>query len=215
MLMSEQTYLSASARPGRLLRSAVIYMAAGWSGFFVMGVELLGGRLLSPFFGSSIFVLGGIIAVFMTCLSAGYLAGGQLSMRAPSLAMLGALLMGAGVLGLPIIAVGTPVLEWLSYAVPDPRYGSLAGALLLFGATTVVSGMISPYAVRLLIADLNQSGRSAGLLYFVSTLGSAAGTILTSFYFVLYLELNTIILSMIGVSLSLGCLLMIFGRRRA
>ena len=55
MLMSEQAYLTASAKPGRLLRSAVIYMAAGWSGFFVMGVELLGGRLLSPFFGSSIF----------------------------------------------------------------------------------------------------------------------------------------------------------------
>lgn len=44
-------------------RNLLIYAAAGWSGFFVMGVELLGGRLLAPYFGSSIFVWGGIIAV--------------------------------------------------------------------------------------------------------------------------------------------------------
>jgi hypothetical protein len=218
MLMSERTYfpMAFARKPSQaLLRSAIVYAAAGWSGFFVMGVELLGGRLLAPFFGSSIFVWGGIIAVFMTCLSAGYLAGGQLSVRSPSLRLLGALVAGAGILGVPIIAVGTPTLEWLSYAIPDPRYGSLAGAFLLFGATTVISGMISPFAVRLLVADLHRSGRSAGLLYFVSTLGSAAGTILTSFYFVLYLELNTIILSMIGVSVSIGALLMAFGRGRA
>lgn len=214
MLMSEQDFLVVRADAGRMrLRSAIVYAAAGWSGFFVMGVELLGGRLLAPFFGSSIFVWGGIIAVFMTCLSVGYLAGGHLSMRAPSLSILGLLMIGAGVLSVPIISVGTPVLEWLSYAVPDPRYGSLAGSLLLFGASTVVSGMISPYAVRLLIADLSKSGRSAGLLYFVSTLGSAAGTILTSFYFVLYLELNTIILAMIGVSALMGVVLLTFGRR--
>lgn len=194
-------------------RSAIVYAAAGWSGFFVMGVELLGGRLLSPFFGSSIFVWGGIIAVFMTCLSVGYLAGGHLSTRSPSLPILGLLMIGAGVLSVPIIAVGTPVLEWLSYAVPDPRYGSLVGALLLFGASTVVSGMISPYAVRLLISDLNQSGRSAGLLYFVSTLGSAAGTILTSFYFVLLFELFTIIFAMIAMSMVMGVALLLFGRK--
>lgn len=195
------------------LRSAIVYAAAGWSGFFVMGVELLGGRLLAPFFGSSIFVWGGIIAVFMTCLSVGYLAGGHLSMRSPSLPILGLLMMGAGVLSVPIIAVGTPVLEWLSYAVPDPRYGSLVGSMLLFGASTVVSGMISPYAVRLLIADLNQSGRSAGLLYFVSTLGSAAGTILTSFYLVLFFELYEIISGMIAMSLAVGIALFLFGRK--
>ena len=195
-------------------RSGVIYAAAGWSGFFVMGVELLGGRLLAPYFGSSIFVWGGIIAVFMMCLSAGYLIGGHLSTRRPSLSTLGLLMVAAGLGSLPIIAGGTPALEWLSYVIPDPRYGSLVGSLMLFGVGTVISGMVSPYAVRLLIDNVDHAGRSAGVLYFVSTLGSAAGTILTSFYFVLYVELNTIILSMIGVSLGIGALLMLYGRSR-
>ncbi len=212
---SDQPDILARA-PGRTLgrlRSVTIYTAAGWSGFFVMGVELLGGRLLAPYFGSSIFVWGGIIAIFMACLSAGYLLGGQLSLRQPSTVILGLLMIGAGLLALPVITVGSPVLEWLSYAVPDPRYGSLLGSLVLFGMPTVVSGMVSPYAVRLLISNLDNSGQSSGMLFFVSTLGSAAGTILTSFYFVMYLELDTIILSMIAVSVTMGALLLLSGRR--
>jgi len=192
-----------------LLRHLLVYAAAGWSGLFVMGVELLGGRLLAPFFGNSIFVWGGVIAVFMACLSIGYLKGGQFSLHQPTLSKLGLLLLGEALLALPVIVVGDTVLEALSDAVPDPRYGSLLGSLLLFGAPTVLSGMISPYAVRLLIAALDSSGLSAGRLYFVSTLGSATGTILTSFYLVLYLEINTILLCFMGVSALVGSALIV------
>ena len=193
-------------------RNLLIYTAAAWSGFFVMGIELLGGRILSPFFGNSIFVWGGIIAVFMTCLSIGYLAGGQLSLHRPSMTRLGALLIGGALLAIPIIGVGDILLESLSYRVPDPRYGSLLGSLLLFGTPTILAGTISPYAIRLLISDLNRSGRSAGVLYFVSTVGSAAGTILSSFYLVLYLEVNTIILCLILTSLATGTILIVTDR---
>lgn len=195
------------------LRTLLVYAAAGWSGFFVMGVELLGGRLLAPFFGNSIFVWGGIIAVFMACLSVGYLLGGRYSVNEPSLPRLGVLLLGEALLALPVIFVGDAVLEALSDAVPDPRYGSLLGSLLLFGAPTVLSGMISPYAVRLLVSALHSSGLSAGRLYFVSTLGSATGTILTSFYLVLYLEINTILLCFMAVSALVGVVLMATDRR--
>ena len=57
--------------------------------------------------------------------------------------------------------------------------------------------MISPYAVRLLVKVTEESGRVAGTLYFVSTFGSALGTLGTSFYFVLWFELNTIV-AMLG-----------------
>ena len=198
-------------------RTLLVYAAALWSGFFVMGVELLGGRLLAPFFGNSIFVWGGVIAVFMACLSVGYLLGGRLSLQQPTLSRLGLLLLGEALLALPVIALGDVVLEALADAVPDPRYGSLLGSLLLFGAPTVLSGMISPYAVRLLVSALDSSGLSAGRLYFVSTLGSAAGTILTSFYLVLYLEIHTILLCFMGVSALVGSSLVLADRfwRRA
>ena len=57
-------------------RAAWCYTVAGWSGFFVMLVELIGGRLIAPFFGSSIYVWGSVIFVFMLGLAIGYLLGG-------------------------------------------------------------------------------------------------------------------------------------------
>jgi len=195
-------------------RNAALYLTAAWSGFFVMGVELLGGRLMAPYFGSSIFVWGAIIAVFMTALAIGYLIGGQLSLRSPSLRGLGLLLIAEAVLALPIVFFGDAVFDALSYAIEDPRYGSLLAALLMFGAPTLFSGMVSPYAVRLLIDSIEKSGQSAGRLYFASTLGSAGGTILTTFYLVLLFEIDTIILSLIAISFAIGACLCLPGVRR-
>jgi hypothetical protein len=189
---------------------ACLYLIAGWSGFFVMGVELLGGRLLAPYFGSSIYVWGAIIAVFMLALSLGYLVGGRASLAAPSLKRLAALLLAAALCLLPTLLFADALLEWLSAWLPDPRFGSLLGASLLFFLPTAVSGMVSPYAVRLLVADRRSAGQYAGRLYFVSTFGSAAGTLLTSFYLVLWLEVNQILISMLVVSTVVGVSTLLF-----
>jgi hypothetical protein len=75
----------------------------------------------------------------------------------------------------------------------DPRYGSLLASSALFVVPTVIMGMISPYSVRMLVRSTSHSGHVAGTLYFVSTLGSALGTLATSFYLVLWFEVNTIL----------------------
>lgn len=186
------------------MRTALAYVIAGWSGFFVMAVELLGGRLLAPTFGSSIYVWGAIITVFMLALSLGYLAGGRYSMKAPSVRRLGAILTIAALTVVPLLVFAEPMLDALSVAVPDPRFGSLLSAVTLFFVPTFFSGMVSPYAVRLLVEDRRSSGRHAGQLYFVSTFGSAAGTLLTSFYLVLLLEVNQILLGLLLISTAIG-----------
>lgn len=182
----------------------VIYLVAGWSGYYVMAIELLSGRILAPNFGNSIYVWGGIITVFMVALSLGYLLGGHYSVHAPSLARLGALLVAGGVATVPVVVFGERVLDWIFDHVQDPRYASLLASSTLFFVPTAVSGMVSPYAVRLLATDLRATGRSAGRLYFVSTFGSAAGTIVTSFYMVLWFEVDQIFTGMIAVSLGIG-----------
>jgi hypothetical protein len=186
------------------LRVVLCYLIAGWSGFFVMAVELLGGRLLAPTFGSSIYVWGAIITVFMLALSLGYLAGGRWSMNAPSVRRLGVLLIVAAATVMPLLLFAEPVLDAVFGAVPDPRFGSLLGATVLFFIPTFFSGMVSPYAVRLIVQDRSSSGRHAGQLYFVSTFGSAAGTLLTSFYLVLLLEVNQILMSLLLISWVIG-----------
>ena len=197
------------------MRTALAYLIAGWSGFFVMAVELLGGRLLAPTFGSSIYVWGAIITVFMLALSLGYLAGGRYSMRSPSVRRLGVILIVAALTVVPLLLFANAMLDALSLAVSDPRFGSLLSAFTLFFVPTFFSGMVSPYAVRLLVEDRNSSGRHAGQLYFVSTFGSAAGTLLTSFYFVLILEVNQILLGLLLISAVIGACAWFFPASRS
>jgi hypothetical protein len=192
----------------------LIYAIAFWSGFFVMAVELLGGRLLAPNFGSSIYVWGAIISVFMLALSLGYLAGGRWSLRLPSLTRLSLILIAAALTALPVLPLSRAPLETLAIHLTDPRFGSLAAAVLLFFVPTFLSGMVSPYCVRLIIDGTETSGRRAGQLFFVSTFGSAAGTILTSFYLVKWFEVNSILLGLAAISVVLGALGLVVGKKR-
>lgn len=185
------------------------------SGFIIMSIELLGGRILAPYFGSSIYVWGSIITVFMLSLSLGYLAGGRLSLHNPRLTRYGSFFVGAAVLLLPLILWGNAIMEKLFLSIEDPRYGSLLVSMLLFFLPTAVMGMIAPYSVRLLVVNSERSGQIAGTLYFVSTLGSALGTLATSFYLVLWFEVNQILTTM-GVILALaGLLAILVGRKKS
>jgi hypothetical protein len=186
------------------MQTVMPYLIAGWSGFFVMAIELLGGRLLAPSFGSGIYVWGAIITIFMLALSLGYLAGGRLSVTRPSVRCLGMLLVIAAVTVAPVVLAADAMLDAVAQRYADPRSASLLAAICLFFVPTFFSGMISPYAVRLLVSERATSGRHAGQLYFVSTFGSAAGTLLTSFYLVLILEVNQILITLMGVSVVLG-----------
>ena len=183
--------------------NALIYFLAFSSGFSIMGIELLGGRILAPFFGSSVHIWGSIITVFMLSLSFGYLLGGKLSIKRPSLTKYGFIFLLASIMVVPIALFSQPIMEFIFTHIEDSRYGSLLASTALFFIPTIILGMISPYSVRLLVTDSEHSGQVAGGLYFVSTLGSALGTIITSFYMVLAFDVNTIIL---GFATTLGLL---------
>lgn len=189
-----------------------IYLLAFTSGFSIMGIELLGGRILAPFFGSSIHIWGSIITVFMLSLALGYLIGGKLSTHSASLSRYGIIFIAAGLTIFPIAMSSQWIMEVIFINVEDSRYGSLLASLALFFIPTIILGMLSPYSVRLLVSDSNSSGEVAGRLYFVSTLGSALGTIITSFYLVLWFDINAIILSFAMLLISLGITAIILGK---
>jgi MFS family permease len=192
----------------------VVLLLAFTSGFIIMSVELLGGRILAPYFGSSIYVWGSIISIFMVALSVGYLIGGKLSVLSPNLGRYGLFFLLAALGLLPIVFFANQAMDAVFAAIDDPRYGSLLASTLLFFIPTAILGMIAPYSVRLMVNDTDHSGQVAGGLYFVSTLGSALGTLLTSFYLVLWFDMNTILLAMITVLLLAGVLAIVLNRGR-
>jgi len=190
----------------------IIYLLAFTGGFVIMSLELLGGRVLAPYFGSSIYVWGSIITVFMLSLALGYLAGGRLSVREPSLSKFGTIFLIGAILMYPLILYADPAMQWIFDRIEDPRFGSLVASTLLFMVPTVILGMISPYSVRLLVETVERAGQVAGRLYFVSTLGSSLGTLATSFYLVLIFEINTILIALPGTLVVMFVIAMISHR---
>ena len=185
-------------------KNVLVSVLAFTSGFVIMSLELLGGRLLDPYFGSSIYVWGSVITVFMLALSAGYLTGGWLSLFNPSLKRFSLIFFASAATLYPLALINELLMAKVFETITDPRWGSLLAALILFTLPTVILGLISPYAVRLLVVDVDRAGNTAGRLYFVSTIGSALGTLATSFYFVLWFQMNTIIFILSGALLILG-----------
>ncbi|MBT8144680.1 MAG: fused MFS/spermidine synthase [Gammaproteobacteria bacterium] len=184
----------------------LVFLLVFLGGFSVMSIELLGGRILAPYFGSSIYVWGSLITVFMLALSIGYLLGGRLSLGNASHRRFGVLFLVAAVAVLPLLFGSDWLMDQVFDVIDDPRYGSLTASMILFFLPTVALGMVSPYAVRLLVDHHEQSGHIAGKLYFASTLGSALGTLLTSFYFVLYFEVGQILVAIVTALVACGLL---------
>src|SRR5207253_10435687 len=78
----------------RFLLNIIVFV----SGAVLMGLEIVGSRVLAPYFGSSIFVWGSLISVVMAALSIGYYWGGWLSARKPSYGRLVTCLLVPGIL---------------------------------------------------------------------------------------------------------------------
>jgi MFS family permease len=187
------------------------------TGMAVMAFEILGSRLLAPAFGSSVFVWGALIGVVMAGLSTGYFAGGWLSDLKSSFAILGALLLSAGFMILLVPWYGHSILEFVSRLTSGPRLGPLLACLSLFLLPSMFMGAVSPYSVRLLVRDMARLGRSVGLLYGFSTLGSILGTMGTAFYLILWMGTRASFFLLGSLTLALSALAFVqcfAGRRK-
>lgn len=189
---------------------AVLYLVVFGSGAMLMALEMVGSRILAPHFGTSIFVWGSLIGVFLGALSLGYVLGGALSDRYPHPSGLAAILAAAGATVAVVPLAAGPVQLGLLGRDLGPRLGPLLACTALFFVPSVFMGMVSPYAIRLQARALDRVGNTAGRLYGLSTLGSIAGTILTSFYLIPALGVRAIVFSLgaglggLGLLLALG-----------
>lgn len=171
-------------------------------GACVMMLELVGSRLFAPYLGTSLYVWTSLIGVILGCLSLGYWLGGRLSDKRPDPRYLSAIILMSGIATTVIALLGDAVLFAIQSLIADLRLGAVLATLLLFGLPSVLLGMVSPYAVRLKISEISQTGRTTGALYAFSTLGSIAGTFICGFFLLSAFSHRSILL-MISVCLVL------------
>ena len=159
-----------------------LYAIVAVSGACVLVIEILGTRLLGPYYGTSLFLWSALISVTLAALSLGYAWGGRLADRAPRASALAWCLGLAGLWMLVVPWMRDPLLS------VTERLGLRASVLLasfvLFFPPLTLLGMVSPYAIRLRASSLERVGSTAGNLYAVSTVASVAGALLTGFWLV-------------------------------
>ncbi|MGH7429390.1 MAG: fused MFS/spermidine synthase, partial [Candidatus Methylomirabilaceae bacterium] len=185
----------------------VLRLVVFGSGAVLMGLEIVGSRVIAPFFGSSVFVWGGLISIFLAALSLGYYLGGTMADRWPRVTVLATLLMLAGVTILALPLVSRPVLVAFDAWNLGPRLSPLLASIVLFAFPSVLMGTTSPFAIKLVARDLATVGTSAGVLYALSTAGSIVGTIATAFFLVPTLGVRAILYLLGGILLALAALL--------
>lgn len=159
-----------------------LYVVVAMSGAGVLALEILGTRLLGPFYGVSLYLWSALISVTLAALSVGYAVGGRWADREATPARLTWLLAAAGLWTMAVPWLRTPLLQ-VSEGL-GLRAAVLLSATVLFFPPLMLLGMVSPVAIRLHASALDRVGRSAGNLYAVSTLASVAAALATGFWLI-------------------------------
>jgi hypothetical protein len=190
-----------------------LYFLAFFCGAVIMGFEIMGSRMLTPYFGSDILVWGSLISVFMLGLAGGYFLGGIWADHSSTFRGLSLIILIPALFIIPSPWFYQALLDAIFIWDLGPRGGPLLACLALFCLPTLFLGMVSPYLVQLLVKQTRHAGRGAGTLYAVSTCGSILGTLGTSFYLIAWMGTRMCLL-VLGLSLlSLSLLAFALGRR--
>jgi len=162
------------------LKRNYIFVTVFFSGMVALAVEMSAARLLGNVFGSSNLVWAVIIGLILVYLTLGYWLGGKLADKEPSYQMFYRLMMwGSLTIGL-VPMISRPVLRITANAFDELFLPGLVGAfitvMILFIIPVTLIGMISPFALKLVLQNTENAGKMSGLLSAISTLGSFIGT---------------------------------------
>jgi predicted membrane-bound spermidine synthase len=151
-----------------------LYLTACVTGAAVMIVEILGAKMLAPYFGTSHFVWTAQIAVTMAALACGYYAGGRLVDRAARLGRLYAAILAAA-LALTLTVLLRERVAYALLGLPLAA-GSLLASVFLFFVPLGLLAMTGPFLARVVTRSLRDIGGTVGRLSALSTVGSLVGT---------------------------------------
>ncbi len=148
-------------------------------GASVMATELIGAKLLAPYFGSSLYVWSSVMAVTLGGLALGYFIGGRLSVQSNKENKLYTVLVLAS-----IYLFAMPYLAKLSLLIGSNFsliVSVIFGASILLLPALFFMGMVSPLLISILSNKPENAGKRSGEVYAISTLGGILSTFLTGF----------------------------------
>lgn len=186
----------------RYLPAVVFITGAG-----LLIVEIVAMRLLSPYFGNTLYSVSSVLSVILAALAAGYFHGGRMADNRGSFRHFFLIIAYSGVTVALLPLLSRAVLPIVSGVFSFSfAYGSLFSAIILFAFPAYLLGLLSPYAVKLYdsVRPEKGIGTIAGSMFFYSTLGSIVGSLSAGFFFIPHVGVTNSLLGVGSVLLLIG-----------
>lgn len=162
-----------------------IRIVAVLAGFIVMELEILGTRIISPIFGSTIYVWTSLIGITLTFLALGYWYGGRLADKGRiTINTLGLIILLIGIYISLLPRISRLVLYFSNEL--NIIWGPLLSSLMILSLPVFFLGFVVPTSVKFITRSLDEIGGRAGEIYSLATVGSIIGTFATGFFLISY-----------------------------
>jgi spermidine synthase len=198
--------------PSRLVRPGALYGLVFFAGTGSMATEMCASRLLAPYFGSSTMIWANIIGLILVALSIGYWLGGRLADRWPSKRLLGFLVLAGAVITAAVPFAARPFLNVTINGIDSVSTGAVLGSFfaccVLFVPSVLLLGTVTPFAIRIGIADMDKAGSTAGRIFALSTAGSLLGTFVPAIVTIPLVGTQRTLIGAAAVIAAAACLLL-------
>lgn len=151
-------------------------------GAAVMVIELLGAKIIAPFYGTSLYVWSSVLGVTLFSLATGYYSGGVISQKSKKEEHL-FIIIGLGAI-FTLLAPTIAPLVMRATADLGVRLGSLVSVLFYLTPPLICMGMVSPIIIQILNNQKTDAGKTAGLVFAISTVGGILATFIAGFYLI-------------------------------
>lgn len=164
------------------------------TGAAVLVIEIAATRILSPYYGNTIYTVSAVISVILASLSVGYARGGKEADLEPTEERFYRTIYHGAIALVVLFLFVIAVLPGLGNLF-SLRVGPLVWSIILFAPSAYFFGKMSPFAVKLALLSPHHAGLGevTGNIFFWSTAGSITGSILTGFVFIPFIGIKSIL----------------------
>lgn len=181
------------------------------SSFCIMVLELVAGRILARYLGSSLYTWTSIIGIVLGGITIGNYIGGRLADRFQAQKTLAVLFAMASVCCVVTIVLNNLVGRWMwlwGFSWPARTFLHVS---LVFLLPSTLLGTISPVVAKMALEKGLPVGRTVGDVYAWGAVGSIAGTFAAGYYLIALMGTASIIWAIGGVMILMALL---YGARR-
>lgn len=155
--------------------------------FCLMVIEIVAGRMIAPYLGSSLYSWTSVIGVILTGITLGNAFGGMSADRFASRQFLGNTFFISGISAAFIPLFGPYFGRFFGEGFFPLPIATLLFSVATFFPVSFFLSFISPITIKLVLHNLAETGKIVGRIYAVSAFGSILGTFAAGFFFIAYI----------------------------